>query len=89
MRYRQGWTVALALIMGLSSGASPGAASADGSFFQLDLANRGGSFTRLVRRGPASLTLDLSEFATGSAATLWGSYGVSLGDGAWLPAGPA
>ena len=76
-------------MLGLSAGLTPGAARADGAFIQLDLADRGSSFTGLVRRGPATLTLGWSEFPTGNAATLWGSYGVSLGDGAWLRAGPA
>lgn len=79
----------LAATLGVWMGLSPGAARADGSFFQLDLADRGSSFTGLVRRGPATVTLGWSEFPAGNAATLWGSYGVSLGDGAWLRAGPA
>lgn len=78
-----------AAVLGVLAALSPGSALADGSFFQLDLADRGSSLTALVRRGPATLTLGWSEFPSGHAASLWGSYGVSLGGGAWLRAGPA
>ncbi|TVR09576.1 MAG: hypothetical protein EA385_06735 [Salinarimonadaceae bacterium] len=81
--------LALACAVSAMTFAHPAPAAANGEFLQFDFAPRASSATATVRRDRATLTLGWSEFQTGHATTLWGNYGLPLGEGAWFRAGPA
>lgn len=79
----------LALAVGLVVCAGIGSARADGSFVQLEFGRSDYSLTALLRRGPLGLTFGWSDWSTGNAASVWGNFGVPLGNAVWLRSGPS